>query len=231
MGMSYEDVLSGCAQGIEDAAREFGIIGRIIVTCVRHLGPKQAVRIAQLMVDEPHPYIVGFGMGGDESQYVASDFTPAFQIANEAGYPCTVHAGEVCGSESVWDAINHLPMISRIGHGVRSAEDGELIKTLVNRKISLEICPGSNLALALYPDWNSHPLNHILEAGISVSLNSDDPPFFNTSVGKEYQNGAEHFNLDLKQLLYISRMAMESSFADTKTKDLLVKQINEWSID
>ena len=74
-------------------------------------------------------------------------------------------------------------------------------------------------------------LNHILEAGISVSLNSDDPPFFNTSVGKEYQNGAEHFNLDLKQLLYISRMAMESSFADTKTKDLLVKQINEWSID
>ena len=62
--MSYEDVLSGCAQGIDDAEREFGIIGRIIVTCVRHLGPKQAVRIAQLMVDEPHPYIVGFGMGG-----------------------------------------------------------------------------------------------------------------------------------------------------------------------
>ena len=74
------------------------IIGRIIVTCVRHLGPNQAVRIAQLMVDEPHPYIVGFGMGGDESQYVASDFTPAFQIAIDAGYPCTVHAGEVCGS-------------------------------------------------------------------------------------------------------------------------------------
>ena len=231
MDMSYEDVLSGCAQGIDDAEREFGIIGRIIVTCVRHLGPKQAVRIAQLMVDEPHPYIVGFGMGGDESQYVASDFTPAFQIANDAGYPCTVHAGEVCGSESVWDAINHLPMISRIGHGVRSAEDGELIKTLVNRKISLEICPGSNLALSLYQDWKSHPLKQFLEAGISVSLNSDDPPFFNTSVGKEYQNGAEHFNLDLKKLLHISRMAMESSFADTKTKDHLVNQINEWLID
>ena len=112
-------------------------------------------------------------------------------------------------------------MISRIGHGIRSAEDGELIKTLANRKISLEICPGSNMALALYPDWKSHPLNLILEAGISVSLNSDDPPFFNTSVGKEYLNGVEHFNLDLKQLLYISHMAMESSFADTKTKDLL----------
>ena len=122
-------------------------------------------------------------------------------------------------------------MISRIGPGVRSAEDGELIKTLANRKISLEVCPGSNLALALYPDWKSHPLKQILKAGISVSLNSDDPPFFNTSVGTESQNGAEHFNLDLKQLLYISLMAAESSFADTKTKAHLIKQINEWSID
>jgi len=102
---------------------------------------------------------------------------------------------------------------------------------LVNRKISLEICPGSNLALALYPDWKNHPLNLILEAGISISLNSDDPPFFNTSVGKEYQYGNEHFNLDLKQLLNISHMAMESSFTDTKTKAHLIKLINEWSID
>jgi len=231
MGMSYEDVLSGCAQGIDDAERDFGIIGRIIVTCVRHLGPKQAVRIAQLMVDEPHPYVVGFGMGGDESQYAASDFSPAYQIAIDAGYSCTVHAGEVCGPESVWDAINNLPMISRIGHGVRSSEDAELIKTLANRKISLEICPGSNLALDLYPDWESHPLNHILESGINISLNSDDPPYFDTSIGKEYQNGFENFNLDLKQLLQISRMAMESSFADTKTKARLIKQINECSID
>jgi len=231
MGMSYEDVLSGCAQGIDDAERDFGIIGRIIVTCVRHLGPKQAVRIAQLMVDEPHPYVVGFGMGGDESQYAASDFAPAYQIAIDAGYPCTVHAGEVCGPESVWDAINNLPMISRIGHGVRSSEDAELIKTLANRKISLEICPESNLALNLYPSWESHPLNHILESGISISLNSDDPPYFDTSIGKEYQNAFEHFNLDLRELLQISRMAMESSFVGTKTKALLIKQINECSID
>ena len=232
MGMSYEDVLSGCAQGIDDAEREFGIIGRIIVTCVRHLGPKQGINVVQKMVDNPHPYIVGFGMGGDENAFTFEEFTPVFNIAENAGYPCTVHAGEICGPESVWDAMNCLP-ISRIGHGVKSIEDDTLLSFLSKdwRNIHLEICPGSNLALALYPDWKSHPLNQILKAGISVSLNSDDPPFFNTSVGKEYQNGAEHFNLDLKQLLYISRMAMESSFVDTKTKDLLVKQINEWSID
>jgi len=101
---------------------------------------------------------------------------------------------------------------------------------LVSRNIALEICPGSNLALSLYPDWKSHPLKRILEAGINVSLNSDDPPFFNTSVGQEYQNGSKHFNLDIGQLLNISRMAMKSSFADSKTKARLIKQINAWSI-
>ena len=97
MGMSYEDVLSGCAQGIDDAETDFGIVGRIIVTCVRHLGPQQALRIVQQMVNQPHPCVVGFGMGGDESKYVLSDFTATFQIAIDAGYPCTVHAGEVSG--------------------------------------------------------------------------------------------------------------------------------------
>jgi len=230
MGMSYEDVLSGCAQGIDDAERDFGIVGRIIVTCVRHLGPQQALRIVQQMVNQPHPCVVGFGMGGDESKYFLSDFTATFQIAIDAGYPCTVHAGEVCGAESMWDAINHLPMISRIGHGVRCVEDDELIDALVSRNIALEICPGSNLALSLYPDWKSHPLKQILEAGINVSLNSDDPPFFNTSVGQEYRNGSEYFNLNIEQLLNISRMAMQSSFADSKTKAHLIKQINAWSI-
>lgn len=224
VGINYKEMIDGCARGIDRVEKEFDFIGRLIVSCVRHLGPYQAVKVARLMVDNPHPYVVGFGMGGNESMYTMSDFAPAYNTVSEAGYPCTVHAGEVCGPESVWDAINSLP-ISRIGHGVRSVEDDNLLVELFNRNIALEVCPGSNLALNVYPDWESHPLKHILESGISVSLNSDDPPFFNTSIGKEYQNGASFFDLSAEKLYEISAMAIEASFVDDQTKGKLIAKI------
>ena len=224
VGMSYDEMLSGCVQAIDDAERDFGIVGRLIISCVRHLGPEQAVIVAQQMVDNPHPYIVGFGMGGNESMFTQADFAPAFNIAAAAGFACTTHAGEVLGPESVWDAIDNLP-VSRIGHGVRSVEDPALMAELVKRGIALEVCPGSNIALSVYPDVASHPLNKILEAGISTSLNSDDPPFFATTVGSEYQSGAQDFGLDLQQLRNISRMAMKASFADADTKARLLAVI------
>jgi adenosine deaminase len=224
VGMTYQDMLSGCVQGIDDAERDFGIVGRLILSCVRHLGPEQAVVVAQQLVDNPHPYIVGFGMGGNESMFTQADFAPAFNIAAAAGFACTTHAGEVLGPESVWDAIDNLP-VTRIGHGVRSVEDPALMAELVKRGIALEVCPGSNVALSVYPDLASHPLTKILEAGISTSLNSDDPPFFATTVGAEYQSGAKDFGLDLEQLRNISRMAMEASFADTDTKARLLAVI------
>jgi len=224
VGINYKEMINGCARGIDRVEKEFDFIGRLIVSCVRHLGPDQAVKVARLMVDNPHPYVVGFGMGGNESMYTMSDFAPAYNIVSEAGYASTVHAGEICGPESVWDAINSLP-ISRIGHGVRSVEDDKLLVELFNRNIALEVCPGSNLALNVYPDWENHPLKHILESGISVSLNSDDPPFFNTSVGKEYQNAASFFDLSAEKLYEISAMAIEASFVDDQTKDKLIAKI------
>ena len=137
---------------------------------------------------------------------------------------CTTHAGEILGPESVWDAINNLP-VTRIGHGVRSIEDPNLMAELANRDIALEVCPGSNIALSVYPDLASHPLNSILKAGISISLNADDAPFFATTVGSEYQSGAKDFGLDLEQLRDISRMAMQASFADADTKIRLLAVI------
>ncbi len=226
-GISYDDMISGIASGIDDAERDFGIVGRIIVTCVRHLGPEQGLNVVQTMVDNPHPYVVGFGMGGDENAFTIEEYAPAYNIAANAGYACTVHAGEICGPDSVWDAINYLP-ISRIGHGVKSVYDEKLISELINRKIHLEICPGSNLALSLFPNWESHPLLIIMKKGISISLNSDDPPFFNTTVGQEYQNSAKNLNLNIEDLKQISLMAMEASFADIKIKSRLIEKIKKF---
>ena len=224
VGISYDDMVQGCARAIDRAEAEFGIVGRIIISCVRHLGPEQALKVAELTAANPHPYIVGFGMGGNESMFTQTDFAPAFNVAHAAGLGCTTHAGEVLGPESVWDAIDNLP-VTRIGHGVRSVEDAELMVALKERGIALEVCPGSNLALDVYPDWASHPLNKILHAGINVSLNSDDPPFFATTAGTEYQNGVDHFGLDVEQLKAISRMAIADSFADAETKAKLLERI------
>lgn len=224
VGISYDDMIQGCARAIDRAEAEFGIVGRVIISCVRHLGPEQAVKVAQLTAANPHPYVVGFGMGGNESMFTQTDFAPAFNIAAEAGLGCTTHAGEVLGPESVWDAIDNLP-VTRIGHGVRSVEDADLLVALKERGIALEVCPGSNLALDVYPDWASHPLNEILAAGINVSLNSDDPPFFATTAGTEYQNAVDHFGIATETLKEISRMAVRDSFADADTKEKLLARI------
>jgi adenosine deaminase len=221
LGISYAHWLEALAEGIDDARREFGIEGRIIIICIRHLGPERAEAMVRAMVIEPHPYVVGFGMGGDEARFAPIDFAPAYRLAHEHGYGCTVHAGEVVGPESVWAAIRDLP-VTRIGHGVRSADDPVLMEELARRGIVLEVCPGSNVALGLYPDRASHPLHRLIDAGVRVTLNSDDPPFFHTTLGTEYDLAG----LDEKRLLDIARTTIEASFAGEATKRQLLERIS-----
>jgi adenosine deaminase len=220
LGITYAAWAEALADGIDRAERDFGIVGRVINICIRHLGPERALAMVQGMVAEPHPYIVGFGMGGDEAKFAPVDFAPAYRLAHDRGYGCTVHAGEVLGPESVRAAIRDLP-VSRIGHGVRSAEDPGLMEELARRGTVLEVCPGSNIALRLYRDRASHPLHRLIEAGVRVTLNSDDPPFFHTTLGAEYDRAG----LGEEALWRITRTAIEASFADAATKARLLKGV------
>ena len=222
VGLSYEDKIEGIVKGIDQAEKEFGISARIYPACVRHLGPERALYAATVITHNPHPYVVGFGMGGDENFLSQKNFAPAFKMADEAGLATTTHAGEVCGPESVWDAINHLP-VSRIGHGVRSIEDPALLEELVRRNIHLEVCPGSNIALDIYPDFSSHPLPGLLDAGVELSLSSDDPPHFRTDIGREYQIAFEEFSLDASDLYAMTRRALEAAFCDKAMKQRLLE--------
>ena len=217
LGIGHDAWLSALEAGIDRARRDFGIEGRIVIICIRHLGPEHALAMARAMVEHPHRYVVGFGMGGDEAKFQPIDFAPAYRLAHEHGYGCTVHAGEVRGPESVWAAIRDLP-VTRIGHGVRSAEDPRMLDELARSGIVLEVCPGSNLALGLYPDRTAHPLRRLIAAGVRVTLGSDDPPFFHTTLGAEYDNAG----LDERGLRAITRTAIEASFADEATKRRLL---------
>jgi adenosine deaminase len=218
LGIPYATWLGALVDAVDRAKRDFGIEARLIAICIRHLGPDRALAVAQQVVAEPHPYVVALGMGGDEGKFAPADFAPAYRLAHEKGLGCTIHAGEVRGPESVWAAIRDLP-VTRIGHGVRSSEDPKLLEELVRRGIALEVCPGSNVSLGLYPNRAAHPLPRLIEAGVRVTLSSDDPPFFHTTLGTEYDNAG----LDAAALRKITRTAIEVSFAEEALKTKLLK--------
>ena len=220
-GMTYRDHLEGITAGIVDAKRDHGIEGRLIVTCVRHFGTERAMEVARQVVANPSEVTVGFGMGGDEANWPPAQFAEAFNYVAAAGLPCTVHAGEWAGPDRIREAIETLP-IQRLGHGVRAIEDPDLVKDIVARGITLEVCPGSNVATGLYESLKAHPVRRLMDAGVTVTLNSDDPPYFATSVGQEYDRAASIIGLSADTLRQITRAAVDASFADAATKARLM---------
>ena len=224
-GLSYQGHLDGIVQGIEDARAETGIESRIVVTCVRHLGAERAVEVARAAVRHQHPLVTGFGMGGDEAGFPPQHFAQTYRIAHEeAGLACNVHAGEAAGPESVWAALR-LP-VGRIGHGVRSIEDPALVRELADREIVLEVCPTSNIATKVYPDYRAHPLRQLMAAGVKVTLNSDDPPYFATTIGHEYAVAEAQFGLDEAALRQITRTALQAAFVDEPTRARLLARLD-----
>jgi adenosine deaminase len=223
VGLSDEEHLDGIARGIDDAREDHGIESRILLTAIRNLGVEQALRVARYAASRPHPYVVGFQMSGDEENFPAGDFAGAFRIAAEAGLGCSVHAGEWAGPGSVSAALE-LP-VARIGHGVRSIEDPALVQELAERGIVLECCPTSNVVLDLFPSYEDHPLPRLMEAGVKVTLGSDDPPYFGASIGGEYEICRERFGFDDERLRAITRTAIEAAFCEENLKQSLMRRV------
>ena len=223
VGLPPAEHYAGIAQGIDDARRDTGIEARMVLVAVRNFGVEAAVEIARRHADERHPYIVGFNLAGDEAGYPPAQFAPAYEIAAAAGLGCTVHAGEHAGAESVREALR-LP-VTRISHGVRAVEDPPLVEELAERGIVLEACPTSNVATGVFPDYEQHPLRSLYEAGVKLTLGSDDPPYFGASIGGEYAVARERFGMGEGELEKITRTAVEASFADDALKRALLKRM------
>lgn len=226
-GISYTTLIDAIAEAIGDARRRLGVHARLIATCVRHLGTDHAEDIARLAERHPHPLVVGFGMGGDENHGRPKDYARAYAIAHGAGLHVTAHAGELAGADSVRAAIDDLP-ITRVGHGVRAHEDPALLPELAARAITLELCPGSNLALGLFGSMREHPIKAYLDAGLIVTISSDDPPFFHTDIRREYDHVAHVHGLSAEDMLDITRNAVRSAFCDDDLKKTLLADIDAW---
>ena len=224
-GLSPKAYTDALGEGMARAKAKTGIEGRMIVTGVRHVGVESIERAARFAATCGHPLVTGFGVAGDERVGAMEDYVRAFEIAREAGLGITVHAGEFGGPQSVRDALDHIRP-SRIGHGVRAIEDPDLVKRIADEGIVLEVCPVSNIELKVYRDFSEHPFMALRDAGCKVTLNSDDPPHFWTTLKREYEVASTHFGLSDKQLAAITRTAIEAAFIERQTRAELLARLD-----
>jgi adenosine deaminase len=222
-GLSTRAYLDAIAEGARRAEAANGIVCRLIVVGVRHLGPEAVENAAREAARLAHPLVTGFGLAGDERAHAPADFARAFDIARDAGLGLTAHAGEFAGPESVRATLDALK-VSRIGHGVRAVENADLVARLRETGVTLEVCPGSNIALGVYPSMAAHPLRRLHEAGLRVTVNSDDPPFFGTDLAYEYALAAEA-GFTAPERLSLTRNAIEAAFLDEPTRRRLLDRL------
>lgn len=223
---AWKDYLAAIEQAADEMQAEEGIVLKAIPTCVRHFGPDQAKKTALCASETVSSFVTGFGMGGDENFGTQGDFAYAYDMAREAGLQLTSHAGEWGGPSSVGDAIRDLK-VERIGHGVQSIEDPALLDEIVEKGIVLEVCPGSNIALGVYKDWRDHPIAKLRERGVKVTVSTDDPPFFHTTMRDEFTKLSEVFGWQEDDFNIVNKTALDAAFCDDATRAQLSKTLEQ----
>jgi len=219
---AWREYLHAMQEAAALAERQMGITLRGIITCIRHFGPDKARETALCAADTAGDWIVGFGIAGDENVAAPKDFRWSFDCAREAGLRLTAHAGEWGGPESVRAALQDLE-VERIGHGVRAIEDLALVDELAERGTVLEVCPGSNVALGIYKTFRDHPIHELDRRGVKVTISTDDPPFFHTTMAIEYEELHRAFDWDDGQFRRIASQSLDAAFCDVDTKAKIAK--------
>jgi adenosine deaminase len=184
----------------------------------------EALELVDWVLARRHPRVVALSIDGNEAAAgrTGPRFADACQRARQAGLHRTVHAGESSGPEGVRDALEYLAA-ERIDHGVRAIEDADLVRELAERRIPLNVCPGSNVLLGRYPDRASHPLDALRRAGVRVSINTDDPALMGHSLVQEYLDTAAAFAWDSEVVREVARTSIEASFCDAGARQRLLE--------
>lgn len=221
---AWREYLLAIREAAGEAERKMGITLRGIVTCIRHFGPEKARETAICAAETAGDWLTGFGMAGDEKMGKPGDFRWAFDCAREAGLRITVHSGEWGAPETIRDTLHSLNP-ERLGHGVRAIEDLALVDELAERGTVLEVCPGSNVALGIYPEFRAHPIAELDRRGVKVTISTDDPPFFHTTMAREYEELHRAFDWDEGQFLRLARQALDAAFCDADTKTRIAKKL------
>jgi aminodeoxyfutalosine deaminase len=212
----FAAIFEGLDRGRVRGERDFGVSLLWLFDAVRQFGPQPAQQVFELAVQYHDREVVGVGIGGDEQKGPAELFRDAYAWAAGHGMRLTAHAGENGPPESVWGALNLRA--ERIGHGLTAFHDADLVEELSQRQVPVEICLTSNLRTGLCPNLNEHPAKNYFDHGVMITLNSDDPAMFGTSLSREYQIAQQTFGFTDEHLRELARNSFEASFLPTEKK-------------
>ncbi|APX63213.1 adenosine deaminase [Acinetobacter schindleri] len=222
-GIAFETVLNGLQRACDDAAEKLGITSHLIICFLRHLSEAAAFET----LEQALPYkdqIIGVGLDSSEIGHPPSKFERVFAKAREAGFLIVAHAGEEGPAEYVWEALDLLK-VNRIDHGVRSEEDPVLMQRLIAEKMPLTVCPLSNLKLCVVDDMQQHNIRRLLQQGVHVTVNSDDPSYFGGYMNDNFIAIAEALDLSNDELKQLAINSFEASFISEADKANWISKI------
>jgi adenosine deaminase len=223
-GLSLEKVVEIVEAATQQGIRETGIQAGLILCTLRHYSQTESLQTVQLVEQFRNTTVVGFDIAADELGYPIDNHIAAFTYAREKGLPCTAHAGEARGPESVWETLEFFKP-SRIGHGVRSVEDAQLLEHLKDHNIHLEVCPTSNVHTHAVASLEDHPVDVLYQSGVSLSINTDGRTVSDVSLKKEYANLQETFAWTKAHFLRCNLAAVEHAFTTPAVKESLRQKL------
>jgi adenosine deaminase/aminodeoxyfutalosine deaminase len=223
-GQDFLPLFEGMERGRDRGLRDFGVSLLWIFDAVRHFGSEPAAAVFALAAQLRDRNVVGIGIGGDERRGPAEWFQALYKQAADQGLRLTAHAGETAGPESVWGALNIG--VERIGHGLSIVRDRELQEVLAEKQIPVEACVTSNIRTGLCSAAREHPLKQYFDDGLMVTLNTDDPAMFQTSLCREYELAEQELGFSRDHLRELARNSFEASFLPAERKLRYLKQID-----
>jgi adenosine deaminase len=227
-GLTPERVVTVVDQATEQCIRATGIEARLILCTLRHYNREQSLLTAELVERSKGSRVVALDIAGDEAGYSIEAHVPAYRYAIERGLYRTAHAGEARGADSVWETLRAFEP-TRIGHGVRSAEDPALVEYLRRERIHLELCPTSNVQTRAVLAYEDHPIDRLLRAGVPLSVNTDTRTITNVTLEQEYARLRENFGWGDAELMACNREALRAAFVDEETRERLMGRLGDTS--
>jgi len=225
-GVAFETVIEGISRALADGREQLGISSHLILCFLRHLSAAAAMEtLAQAL-----PYrdrIIAVGLDSSEKGHPPEKFVEVFDRARAEGFLTVAHAGEEGPPAYIEQALDLLK-VTRIDHGVRCTEDPKLVRRLQKEQVPLTVCPLSNIKLRVFDRLGDHNLKQLLDDGLCVTVNSDDPAYFGGYIGQNFRETAEALNLDLDDLEKLARNAVTASFLDDDRRKELMTRIDHW---
>ncbi|MFC2110227.1 adenosine deaminase [Bacteroidota bacterium] len=225
-GVPFKTVISGISRATKDAEKNLHVSSLLIMSYLRHLSEEEAFKTLEASLPYKH-LITAVGLDSSEKGNPPSKFKNVFEASVKEGYIPLAHAGEEGNADYIWEALNLLK-IKRIDHGNNSLQDPKLVEEIIKRDIALTVCPLSNTALQVIDDLKNHPLKKMLDLGLKVTVNSDDPAYFGGQVNTNYEDISEALNLSKENIYQLAQNSFKYSLLAAERKELYLKELNNY---